>query len=106
MLSGKLNNEILIEEASETTNALNEPATSWSTYDTVWGEIISAKTVERLTGLLPVAENEISIRVRYDSGITSQMRMTIDSVAYEIVSIEPRHKKEMILIGKRVSNES
>ncbi len=106
MLSGKLKTIVTIQTITEGANELNEPTATPVTYATVWGEILSSRVAERLLGKSPIAETTIAIRIRYDSNITAQMKLSIDSVSYDIVALEPKDKRELFITVKKVANES
>ena len=89
MIPGRMNRKITIQEFGDDSPAFDSygaPSGSWGTYTTLWAEKIEQKGREFFAGGV-VGEGVVVWRIRYDSGITTKMRISYDSKYYDINSI-------------------
>lgn len=89
MQAGKLKNRVVIQQQSATQDAVGQPMSTWSTYATVWANILHQKGAESIKADAMTSTLRASIRVRYKAGITSAMRVTHGAVVYNIISVIP-----------------
>jgi SPP1 family predicted phage head-tail adaptor len=103
MQAGALRHRIVIEQATETQNALGEPIETWLPLAVVWA------SREDVTGREAYAAQQISADVttrftcRYmpfiTDGLTAKMRIVSDEVAYDIASIaDPDGRRRTLVI--------
>lgn len=110
MQSGKLRHRITIQQlvaGSPQQNAVGEPNVAWTDYLTVWA------SVDPVTGNEPfLAQQHLSrvtskIRMRYRSGITSDMRIRFNSVSYDIKAVLNwgERDRELLLLCEQGVNQ-
>lgn len=89
MQAGRLKNRIVIQQQSATQDEVGQPVNTWTTYITVWGNILHQKGIEAIKADHVISTLRASIRVRYKAGITTSMRVSYASKIYQILSIVP-----------------
>lgn len=82
-----MDRRITIEEPTSTLAADGQPVDSWSTYREVWAEIKYGRGSEYFTAAQELAEQTATFRIWYDSGITKKMRISYNSLYWDILSI-------------------
>jgi SPP1 family predicted phage head-tail adaptor len=91
-----MNRKITIQQwtaDSPAQDSYGAPSGSWETYATPWAEKIDQKGREFFNGGV-VGEVTTVFRIRYDSGITSKMRISYNSEYYDIKSIAELGRRE------------
>lgn len=89
MIPGRMDKKIIIQEFSEDSpsyDSYGAPSGLWETYATVWAEKVDQKGREFFSSGV-VAEGTSIFRIRYDSGVTTKMRISYDSEYWDIKSI-------------------
>lgn len=84
---GKMNRSITIQQFTAATPAQDdagEPLGTWTTYATAWAEKYDVGGRERFQASERQAEVGSVFKIYYDSGITHKMRISCDSVVYNI----------------------
>jgi SPP1 family predicted phage head-tail adaptor len=81
---GKLRDQIIIQQKTVTYNALNEEIQSWSTYATVWAEVMIGSGREYWGAKKLNAELDGIIKIRYNSGVTELMQVVYNSKTYQV----------------------
>ena len=73
--AGDLTDRIVIEQASETRNAVGEVTLSWSTFATVWADVqaLSGREAERYGQMVGFTGHKVTIRQL--SGVKPAMRV-------------------------------
>ena len=99
---GKLNKLIVIQVNTPTQNSCNELIDSWATFATVYAEELSNKVSERFLGDQYAGFSNVNWRIRYLSGVTNLMRISYNSVIYDIEGVSEVGRKEQILVTKAV----
>jgi SPP1 family predicted phage head-tail adaptor len=89
MQAGRLKNRVVIQQQSTTQDSIGQPVNTWTTYATVWANIIHQKGAEAIKADQVMSTLRASIRVRYKAGITTAMRVSYASKIYQIISIIP-----------------
>jgi len=79
-------------------NAAGEPSGSWSTHLTVWAEV-SLNLSREITEIGLQAVRRGTFKVWYDDTITHDMRITYDSITYEIEGITEIRNREGLEIS-------
>ena len=76
--AGNLTDRIVIEQASETRNAVGEVTLSWSTFATVWGDVqaLSGREAERYGQMVGFTGHKVTIRGL--AGVKPAMRVMYD----------------------------
>ena len=103
MRAGRMRHQITVQQwaaNSPPTNAAGEPSGSWATYAEPWAEMIETSGREILdSGLQGVAD--AIFRIWFDSGITYKMRISYNSLTYEIVGLKVLGYNEGLEIAAR-----
>ena len=87
MRAGRLDRQIIIQQKTTTYNSYNEPTDTWSTYKSVYAEVIGRTGREFLTSDQTIAERRAIFRIRYITGIEMTMRISYDSFYWDILDI-------------------
>ena len=95
---GNLDRRIIIQQYSESADSFGERDKTWTTYSTVWAEKIDGSGSEKDVNNQIVAEQSIDFRIRYDSGVTEEMRINYDSKHYNIESISEEGRERFLLL--------
>jgi SPP1 family predicted phage head-tail adaptor len=88
MQLGDLDRPIVIEQFTGSLDAYNYQSKSWSTYISPWAKLESGPGVEGYESNELVSDQTVHYVIRYDSGVTTKMRVNVSSVYYEIVGIQ------------------
>lgn len=77
--AGDLTDRIVIEQATETRNAVGEPVLTWSTFATVWADVgpLSGREAERYGEIVGLTGHKVTIRAL--PGIKTAMRVIFDT---------------------------
>ncbi len=104
MKAGALRHKVIIEKPTEVTNSIGEIITTWSTFATVWAEILPLSGKEYWSSKQVNSEVTGKIRIRYKSGITPKMRVKYGTRIFNIEAIMNYLEKniEIILLVKEV----
>ena len=73
--AGRLTDRIVIEQATETRNAVGEVSLSWSTFATVWADVsaLSGREAERYGHIVGFTGHKVTIRAL--AGVKPAMRI-------------------------------
>ena len=94
MDAGKLNRRIVIQSQTATQDAAGQPLPdTWSTFATVWANIRFNSGYESIKGESVASIARASMRIRYREDITNKMRVTHNSITYEIKAVMPDEAK-------------
>lgn len=76
--AGNLTDRIVIEQASETRNAVGEVTLSWATFATVWADVqaLSGREAERYGQMVGFTGHKVTIRQL--AGVKPAMRVMYD----------------------------
>lgn len=103
MRAGRLNRRITIQQVTETQDSYNALTESWSTYKTVWAEVVPKRAREYFSQAETVSQSDIMFRIRHISGVTTKMRISYDGNVYDIQSIIEIGYKEGLEIMARLN---
>ena len=99
MRGGALRHPIVIEETTESRDAVGSVVDSWATFASVRAEINPSMGKEYFDSARLNAENAAVFRIRYLSGLKTKMRITFDSRTFEIESfIDTRERNREMLV--------
>lgn len=104
MRIGNLRNYITIQNATETTDVNLEVILTWGVFASVWAEITPLVGREYYASKVVNAEVSASIKIRYLSGITPEMRIIDGTHTYGIeavINIDNKNE-ELVLLVKEV----
>ena len=91
MDAGRLNTRIRIEQDGEVQDASGAWITGWSTLAELWADVRHTSGAEAIKGDQIVSTARASIRIRYRTGLTAGMRVTVVSTGaiYSVLSVLP-----------------
>ena len=77
--AGDLTDRIVIEQATETRNAVGEPVLTWSTFATVWADVsaLSGHEAERYGEVVGLTGHKVTIRAL--PGVKTAMRIIYET---------------------------
>ncbi len=85
--AGELTERVVIQQPTDTQNAVGEATLSWSTFATVWAKVraMSGREAERYGQVVGISGHVLTIRAL--PGITTAMRVVYRSRTLEIGAI-------------------
>ena len=91
MDAGRLNARIRIEADGEYRDASGAWVTGWTTLAETWANVRHTSGAEAIKGDQIVSTARASIRIRYRTGLTAGMRVTVVSTGaiYSVLSVLP-----------------
>lgn len=107
MRAGDLRHSVTIQQASESNDGRGGVSYSWSTYTTAWADIRPVTGRERLLAQqVEEAEGDYKIRIRYQPGITPEMRVLWGSRVFAINAVlnVTERDRELLLMAKEKLN--
>lgn len=84
MRAGDMDRQIVIESATETQNGIGEPVATWSTFATVWAQVMPLRGSEYVAAQAINTEIDTIFRVRWLAGVTTKMRVSYGAQYYDI----------------------
>ena len=98
MRSGPLRHKITIQTTTLSSDTMSAAASeSWATYTTAWAEIKPLKGLEAVEHRKLGQETMHRIWMRYQSGITTAMRIVWDSRTLEIRGVRNPDERNVML---------
>lgn len=101
MRAGNLRNYVVIQRSTETHDSNQELILTWSTFASVWAEILPLIGREYWASRQVVSEVTGKIRIRYLAGVTAKMRVIDGSKTYDIeavIDVENKHEELVLLV--------
>lgn len=86
---GKLNRRGALQQLIAGEDALGQPVSTWATVATIWMHVRLLSGIETIKSDAPVSTVKASIRIRHRAGVTSDMRVLLDGVAYTVTAVMP-----------------
>lgn len=109
MRAGKLRQQVKIEFATETRNAMGEVVETWSALKTVWGEVVPLMAQAResfaVGGAQVQSRSPMQVRIRFQEGLSpATNRLLWDGRLIELESVlDPDgRRRELVLMGYEV----
>lgn len=84
---GDLRDRVVIQQSSESRNAMGESVLTWHTFGERWAQVEGISAREFLLSGQQQAEVSHRVRLRWVSGLTTQMRFLWGGRVLEIVSL-------------------
>lgn len=94
MKSGRLDRRITIEQYTVTRDSYGGEPKSWSTWATVWAEKRDKKGREYLEQSGEHTERETVFKIRYQDGLSTDMRILCDGRYYDIIGLAELGRRE------------
>lgn len=88
--AGDLNRRITIQEHVQGQHGDGQPFDEWQDVATVWANVKgqSGLGTIKASGDVPLSVTRYSFRIRYRTGLDSEMRVLLGSDAYDITSVQ------------------
>jgi SPP1 family predicted phage head-tail adaptor len=83
--AGSLRRRVTIQERSASFDTFGEPLDTWTTFATVWAEIVDLSSTEIVRDGSFSAQITTTVTIRYRTGILSGMRVVDGTRTFEIV---------------------
>lgn len=94
MRAGALDRKITIQSATESQDDYGQSVETWVTFAAVWAEIREPRGNETIDANKPEARAERVFRIRWLSGVTTKMRISVDGAVYDITHIAEIGRRE------------
>jgi SPP1 family predicted phage head-tail adaptor len=104
--AGELNKRIEIQSKTSTADGLGGYSDAWATTKEVWAAIWPLSAQDVIEGMKTSAQVTHRVRIRYQSGITSAMRIKFGTLYFSIIAppINPNMANEYLdLLVKETS---
>ena len=99
MRAGKLRNKIIIESKVDTVNSVGDAIPAWSTFATVWAEIVTQSGREFQNAQQIHSTLNLMLKIRYIDGVLPQMRINNGGRYYNILSsVDPDGRRVMLTV--------
>ena len=98
MQVGSLNKRIEIQSKTSTADGLGGYSDVWATTKTVWAAIWSLSAQDVIEGMKTTSQVTHRVRIRYQTGITSAMRIKFGTLYFSIIAppINPNMANEYL----------
>ena len=98
MRSGDLDRQIVIEERPSGNDEYGEENAAWTTFATVRCQVIEEPGTEGFPNRERIAEAKAQFKIRWLAGIDPKMRISYNSLTYDIISLKELAREEGIII--------
>lgn len=97
MKAGALRHAITIEVLTSSADEMGGQTRTWATHVSTWAEVAPARSNERFFGEQIEAVITHRITMRYQAGITTQMRVLFGARYFQIKGIVNRDERSIML---------
>lgn len=97
-VAGRFNRRIELQADSSGQDAYGEDVESYSTFATVWAEMMSQRAAEKFTGGQRVGTQSISWRIRYRDDVDNLSRVVYDGKVYMVEGVTEGEGRRQELI--------
>lgn len=101
--AGKLDRRIVLQAPAITQDAAGQPNTTWSTFATVWAEILDITGREYLAAGGTQNQAMTKITIRYLAGVVASMRVVWGSTTYNIEAVLGTDQTALTLMCSRLA---
>jgi SPP1 family predicted phage head-tail adaptor len=84
---GQLRERLELQSATDTLDSYGQPARAWTTYATVWANVVPSGGSEPVIADQQSPQRNFKITVRFLSGVSSTHRAVMGSRAFNFVSV-------------------
>jgi SPP1 family predicted phage head-tail adaptor len=105
---GKMDRKIVIQRATATSDAFNEPINSWATHATVWARYEPVRDVERLQGDEIASAITARFTIHHSSDVSdvdTTDRISFDGRIFDISHVKTIGRNEQIEISASARSE-
>lgn len=104
MQAGKFRNRVAIQRRGAG-GALGQPSNTWEDVAQVWAHIRFGTGSETIRAGQIASKAQASIRIRWRTGVTAEMRVVADGVVYSIKAVLPdMQRREYVDLVCEVTN--
>lgn len=93
MRAGLNDRQMVIQQRSDAPDANGQRVPTWSTWKTVWADLIPLKGNEQFEANRLTQKVDFRVKMRYIAGLTYEMRLSYGSSYYNIISINELGRK-------------
>jgi SPP1 family predicted phage head-tail adaptor len=94
---GKLRDRITIEEKTQVEDGSGGFSETWSTFATVWAEVLPTSSAERFFAEKLEMTTTHKVRIRYLAGLSSSMRINLGARVLKIQGIVNLEERDRFL---------
>lgn len=94
---GKLRHRLELQSATDSTDSYGQPARTWATYATVWGEVVPVSGVEAQTAYQAGVVLTHLVTVRYRDDVTAQHRIKYGTRYLNIKAVRNQEERGIAL---------
>lgn len=102
---GRLDRRITILQATTEKDDYNADVETWSTFKTVWAEVVDSAGAEVVQADQPTAVRTTTFTIRWIEGVTETMRVVFDGQLYNVVSIQRPDRKRTLILKTELLDE-
>lgn len=88
MRAGRLNKRIVVQQKTPAIDEFEGTVYGWSTFATAWARVVHLKGRELVAAQAAKSEITTKFNLRYMAGLSSEMRILYNGVAYDIEFID------------------
>lgn len=99
MQAGKLDRRIVLQRATVTTDAFNQPVSTWATLATVWASATPISDGERARAGEVFSNINMRFQIRYSSVVAlvdTRDRVVFDGRVYDLVGVKELGRREAL----------
>jgi SPP1 family predicted phage head-tail adaptor len=89
---GQLRNLVKLQRRTAGQDAIGQPLTTWADVVSVWADIRYLRGLEAIKAGAQASTSQVSIRIRWRTDVTSDMRVLYGTTAYAILAVLPDMK--------------
>jgi SPP1 family predicted phage head-tail adaptor len=89
MRAGGLKARVQLQAQSVSQDAVGQPVNTWATVASVWANIRHQRGIEQVKADMQVSKVRASIRIRYRTDVTADMRVVHNTGTYQILAVSP-----------------
>lgn len=108
MRAGELDRVITIQTPTKTKDSEGTPIVTWADFASCNAKVIPAASMERYRNQQNVLTDDRVFKIYYLAGVTSEMQVIYNGLAYEIIA-EPRElgrRDALELLGRNVDSSA
>lgn len=90
---GKLNRKVTLQSPGTTQDAYGDSIAGWVTLATVWAHVRYLNGIESIKADATAAIAKASIRIRFRTDVTADMRVMLGATVFQITAVLPDEAK-------------
>lgn len=98
MQAGNLDQRITLQSRSTGVDAVGQASATWLDVATVWAQVHTVRGREFFAAAQTQQEQTVKVRIRYRSGVTTDMRLMWEGRPHDITGVIPVGRRDMLEI--------